>query len=238
MTHVLRSMRLYLANRTWSVLTPIYILAIMTGITVVITAIIGIATGLPIPDDIRHDMRFNGGAIYCIPGFLISVGALAMNRNFSMALALGSTRRHFWIGTALGFVITSLTLGVGSLVGLGLERLTNHWFIGARAFDVTPLGDGDVVQTFTTTTILALLSLFLGALFGTVFRAFGAVWTTVTAIGLGLLLAGAAALVVASWSEVVTLIGTLGPWLLLNIAAVLALLAAAGSYVVNRLATV
>jgi len=75
-------------------------------------------------------------------------------------------------------------------------------------------------------------------IFGTVFRAFGAVWTTVTAIGLGLLLAGAAALVVASWSEVVTLIGTLGPWLLLNIAAVLALLAAAGSYVVNRLATV
>jgi len=142
MTHALPNLRLYLANRTWSVLTPIYILAIMTGITVVITAIIGIATGLPIPDDIRHDMRFNGGAIYCIPGFLISVGALAMNRNFSMALALGSTRRHFWIGTALGFVITSLTLGVGSLVGLGLERLTNHWFIGARAFDVTPLGMG------------------------------------------------------------------------------------------------
>ncbi len=238
MNRIVPNLRLYLANRTWSVLNPIYILAIMTGLTVIITAIIGIATGFPIPADVQQQMRFNGGALYCVPGFLMSVGALAMNRNFSMALAFGSTRRNFWLGTATGFVITSLTVGLGSLVALGLERLTNHWFIGARAFDVAMLGYGDIAQVFSTMTIVALLSLFLGAFFGTVYRAFGAVWTTLSAIGLGLVLAGGAALVVASWSDLSTLIANLGPWIALTIASIVTLLAAAGSYVVNRFATV
>lgn len=238
MTYIRRSLRLYLANRSWALYTPLYILGIMTMFSVIIAAIIGISVGYPLPDDIVQNMRYNGGALYAPPGFLFSVGVLAMNRNFSMALAFGSTRRDLWLGTSIGFLITSTLVGLGSLVFLALERATDHWFIGARAFDVQFLAEGDLVRTFTTMFLLAILSLYAGAFFGTVFRAFGTVWTAVSAILVTLALLGVIALAVWQSSLTSELWDSLGAWLLLNIAAVLALLAAAGSYAVNRRAVV
>lgn len=238
MTHIRPNLRLYLANRWWVVGTPVFILALMTLISIAIAGIIGLGTGFPIPPDAQEGMRSNAGALFSIPGFLVSVGVLAMNRNFSMALSFGSTRRHFWLGTALGFVLTSLVVAVSALGFLGLELLTNHWFFGARAFDVALLGDGNALQTFLTMFVLALLSLFAGAFFGTVFRAFGPTWTALAAILTGAALLGCIALVVANWTTLLPVIADLGMWLALNVAAVLALLAAAGSYAVNRVATV
>jgi hypothetical protein len=114
-----------------------------------------------------------------LPGFLVSVGVLAATRNFAMALAFGSTRRHFWLGTTAGFVVTAAVTAAAAVLMLGLERLTGHWFVGAYAFDVAVLGNGNIAQTFSVTFVLALLSLTVGALFGTVLRAFGTKATAV-----------------------------------------------------------
>lgn len=238
MTRVTRTLRLYLANTSWSLYTPLYILGIMTMFSVIITGIIGINTGFPLPADVRENMRYNGGALYAPPGFLVSVGVLAMNRNFAMALALGSTRKDLWRGTSLGFLLTSSLVGVGAVLALGLERLTNHWFIGARAFDVQFLGEGDVLRTFITMFLLSILSLYVGAFFGTVFRAYGTVWTTIAAILVTVGLLVLVALAVWQSTRVSQVWDSLGAWLLLNLAAALALLAAGGSYAVNRRAVV
>lgn len=238
MNYVRRTLRLYLTNRTWALGIPVFILGGMVALSILISVIIGINLGFPLPADVQDGMRGNAGSVYSIPGFLIALGALAMNRNFSMALAFGASRRNFYLGTSLGFLATAATVGVGALVGLAVERLTNYWFIGARAFDVTVLGDGNIVKTFMTMFVLALLSMYVGALFGTIFRAFGTVWTSVSVIAVVLVLAALLILTVWQWRHIEPLYTRLGDWLPLILAAVAAVLAAAGSYGVNRRATV
>ncbi len=185
MTYSSRSLRLYLSNKTYVVAVPVITLAAMVLISVVIALVMGIVVGLPLPAEAEEGFRNNIGSLTALPGFLISLGALAVNRNFAMALAFGSTRRDFWCGTALGFTATSLVTALSAVVLLALEKATNGWFVHAHAFDVAAMGNGSYPKAFAMTLMLALLSLFLGALFGTVFRAFGAKATTITASGLG-----------------------------------------------------
>ena len=87
------------------------------------------------------------------------------------------------------------------------------------------------------TFVLSLLSLFLGALFGTVFRAFGAVPTTVTAATLGVVVMGLVALGVWQRVRVIAFLADWGLWAVVAIVAALVVAVAAASYSSNRLAT-
>ena len=86
--------------------------------------------------------------------------------------------------------------------------------------------------------LLSILSLYVGAFFGTVFRAYGTVWTAIAAILVTVGLLALVALAVWQSTRVSQVWDSLGAWLLLNLAAALALLAAGGSYAVNRRAVV
>ena len=63
MTHVRPNLRLYLANRTGVLLTPVVILTIMLGLSLIVAGFIGIATGFPLPEGTVVRMRYNGGAL-------------------------------------------------------------------------------------------------------------------------------------------------------------------------------
>jgi hypothetical protein len=233
----MRSLRLYLSNKAYVVGVPVITLLLMVLISVFIALVMGIVYGLPLPEGAVEGFRNNLGSLTALPGFLVSVGALAANRNFAMALAFGSTRRHFWTGTALGFTVTSLVTAVAGVVLLALEKLTDGWFIHAPAFDVVAMGRGDYLKTFGMIFVLSLLSLFLGALFGTVFRAFGTVATTVTAIALGVVLMGLIALGVWQRIRVIAFLADWGLWSVVAMVAALIAAVAVASYSANRLAT-
>lgn len=237
MTYARRSLRLYLANRSYVTLIPGGILVIMLAMSLVIGVAIGMATEFPLSAQIQEGMRENnGGAVYSIPGFLISLGALAVNRNFAMALAFGSTRRHFWLGTLMGFGLTSGATAASAVVLLALEKATNHWFFGVHAFDVAALGKGDYVLTFASVFVLAVLSLALGALFGTAYRAFGTKGALLTGLAAAVLVV-AVTLLSASNKEIVgSWLGALGVWAAVVVAAIAAAISIAGSYAANRLA--
>jgi hypothetical protein len=79
--------------------------------------------------------------------------------------------------------------------------------------------------------------LFLGALFGTVYRAFGALTTTVTAFAMGIVLIGLVALGVWQRVRVVAFLADWGLWAVVAIVAALVVAVAAASYSANRLAT-
>jgi hypothetical protein len=233
----MRSLRLYLSNKAYVVGVPVITLFLMVLISVFIALVMGIVVGLPLPAAAEGGFRNNLGSLTALPGFLISVGALAANRNFAMALAFGSTRRHFWTGTAVGFAVTSLVTAAAAVVLLALEKLTHGWFIHAPAFDVVAMGSGNYLKTFGMIFVLSLLSLFLGALFGTVFRAFGTVPTTVTAITLGVVLMGLVALGVWQRVRVIAYLADWGLWAVVAIIAGLVIAVAAASCSANRLAT-
>ena len=184
MTYARRSLRLYLANRSYVTLIPGGILVIMLAMSLVIGVAIGMATEFPLSAQIQEGMRENnGGAVYSIPGFLISLGVLAVNRNFAMALAFGST--------LMGFALTSGATAASAVVLLALEKATNHWFFGVHAFDVAALGKGDYLLTFASVFVLAVLSLALGALFGTAYRAFGTKGALLTGLAAAVLVVSA-----------------------------------------------
>lgn len=234
----LRSFRLTVYSLSSVLLAPLSILAMMVIISVAIMLIIGIRTGLPLDPQASMGMANNMGSVLSIPGFLVTLGAMTVNRQFATAMAFGSTRKSFWLGSSLGFLVISLVTGVGSVLLLWLEKATDHWFIGARAMDVFVLGSGDPWQTFLTITATSLCSLFLGAGFGTLFRAWGPRAVIVASVALGVVLCGGLALTVWQWEAWGPALMRLGAWLITIATTVLGLVAAAGSFIAVRRSTV
>lgn len=119
MRYATKSLRLYLANRQYVLLVPTYAMLVMLGVSILVAAIVGIRIGFPLP---ASEMANNVGGLSAIPTFLVILAVIAMNKNFAMAISFGSTRRDFWVGTSVGFVLTALVTAVGSLVLLALEK--------------------------------------------------------------------------------------------------------------------
>jgi hypothetical protein len=55
---------------------------------VLIALVTGIVVGLPLPAAVEEGFRNNLMSLTALPGFLVSMGALAVNRNFAMTLGL------------------------------------------------------------------------------------------------------------------------------------------------------
>lgn len=234
-----RSLQLYFSNRAYAVRVPLYIVGAVAAVSILIALIIGIAVGIPLPHAVQEGFRGgNQGVIWGIPGFLIAFGVAAVNRNFAMALAFGSTRRDFWLGTTAGFLLTSLITATATTVLLAVERLTNYWLIGVRIFSVQLLGDGDYAIAFALVFSLCVLSLFAGAFFGTIYRAGGPMAVIISIIAVVLALAALIATAVWQRDAVWPVLRDLGIWSAVVIAAALAVAAALGSYVANQRATI
>lgn len=238
MKNTWKSLRLYATSPAYVFGIPALILLMMVGVSIVIVLIMGIAVGLPLPEEAADGMRHNVGALSAVPGFMVALGIMAVTRNFGMALAFGSTRRDFWLGTSVGFVLSSLVTASAAVVLLGVEKATKGYGLGASALDVIVLADGNYLVTFAALFVASLLSLFVGAFFGTVYRAFGTVATTVSAIGFGLLVLGGIALAVWQRASLFAWLGEWGVWAGIALGAIVTLVAAAGSFAANRLATV
>ena len=133
--------------------------------------------------------------------YMAVVAIQAMNQSFAFALGLGSTRRDYYLGSALTFVIlaTMYAAGIG-ILGL-IENATNGWGLGGRMFTPVYLGPDWGTQLFATFVGL-LFFLFVGAGFGAVFVRWRAIGLTTAFAVLTLVVVGGAVLL--------TLTGTWG----------------------------
>ncbi|MCI1635087.1 hypothetical protein [Bifidobacterium sp.] len=229
----------YLTEKQYSLLIPIEILTLYWVISAIIVLLLGIKAGLPLPAGMQSDNASgNMGGIICFPAFLIVAGALCVNRQFNAALAFGSTRRDFWLGTMLGFLTTSATIGVFTMFGLALEQLTNHWWFGVHAFDVTVLGSGNYAIAFVTMFILSLIALLIGATYGTVLRSFGAKILTIAIIATVVVLLGLLAVFIWQSTAFISFFAPKGYWAIAAVLAVVCVVMATVGYIVNQRATV
>lgn len=235
--YALRSLRLYLARRIQALGTFVLIVIGCAAATLLIALLIGIRTGLPLPAQVSAGFHTNIAVIWAVPGFFVVTGALSVNRTFATALAWGSTRRDFWLGITVGFAISAAVMALTAGACALLEEVTGGWGIGAYAFSMRDLVESPA-QAMLLIFLLAFTSALLGAMFGTVYRAFGMAATAAAGVGLGLLLIAVAAVCAWQWDAIGPQVMTRIPWVPVVVVGALALIGLLGSLVANRRATV
>ncbi len=144
---------------------PWMILGGALAVTIVIALIISSAGGSA---EGLEGMRYSW-AVVSPQWYLVAVGVQAVGLTLSFALGFGATRRDFWLGTSLMFVLVALMFAVSIATLVQLEIATGGWGVGAHMFDALWYGQTNWLVDFYTTFALQLLVLFVGACATTVF---------------------------------------------------------------------
>ncbi|WP_127794716.1 hypothetical protein [Agromyces sp. LHK192] len=215
----------------WLILGTAWLISIIIGLIIV-------GAGGP-QEEMAKGMRYSW-AVLSPQWYLVVVGVQAITYTFPFALGFGATRRDYWLGTSLMFLLVSAEMAVAIATLVQLEQLTNGWWIGISMFDALWYGQQGWLFDFYSTFALQLLVLFIGAAVATIYMRWRMKGSLSFFIGLAALLLGAIALfsftetwpAVFQWFGAIGLTGTFT--LVLGIAAGFALT----GYLVIRRATV
>jgi hypothetical protein len=239
-SRVTRVIKLHLVNpwtiliMPWIVIAAIFVLSY--AIWLIIYASVDDADKANVGDGLQYS-----GASTWIFVYMFVVAVQAITLTFPLALGYGSTRRNFSIGTALTFVLLSITWSVGLTIVSGLETATHGWGIGGRMFTAIYFG-GDATPLLERAVIFFCLTLcfyFVGSVGAAVWVRWRATGLTLFFFVLGVLIVGGIALLTLTdaWPAVGTFIETFGAfgialWLLVP-----AVVSALAGYLVLRRAT-
>jgi hypothetical protein len=172
--------------------------------------------------------------------FLFISGLFSSTRLLPFALALGLTRRAYFIGTALFDLALAAVDGLGLTLLQALERGTGGWGENVNFFRVPWILDGPWYLTWLTSFVLLALVFVYGIWYGLVYRrwnligllAFGAAQVTVVA----------AVAVIATWThtwgDLGDFFGTLSAAGFTGVLAVLVAVLLAGGFSTMRRVTV
>ncbi|GMA36762.1 ABC transporter permease [Demequina litorisediminis] len=183
--------RLHVANPLATLVVPWAITAAIFILNMAIFLIVVQAAGGA--ENLEPDAFQYSGGITWIVWFMTVVAVQAMNLTFSFALGFAVTRRDFYLGSALYFVLLSVMYATGLTLMAAIEKATGGWGIDAAFFAPWGLQDESVLTLWFLYLCTMLLFFFLGAAVATV-------WVRWKAYGLYAFFVGLAAiLVVAAW---------------------------------------
>ncbi|MBO0730443.1 MAG: hypothetical protein J2P57_14375 [Acidimicrobiaceae bacterium] len=222
--------RYHLVDRLTYLGLPWAILAFTFVINVIIAAAIPVKAGTPI----------HVGGLASFYFVLVAAGVLSTTRSLPFGLAVGVSRRSYWIGT------TGLAVTLAAVYGLVLtllqvvERATNGWGVKLYFFRVTYLLDGPWYQTWLTSFVGLAVVFVYGSWFGLMYRRWRVMGLAAfIACQVTLLLAGALiATWVDAWHSVGHFFTTLSASGLTGLLAALAAALFAGAFVTIRRVTV
>jgi hypothetical protein len=157
---VWRIVRLLAVNPSVFFGVPWIIMGAAWVVTMIVALIIH-GTGASVAD-MQEGMRYSW-AVLSPQWYLVVVGVQAVSYTFSFALGFGSTRRDFWLGMSLMFLLVSAEMAVAIATLVQIESATHGWFIGAGMFDTLWYGQQGWGLDFFTTFAMELAVLFLGA---------------------------------------------------------------------------
>lgn len=188
MKHALKVTKLHMNKASMMFFTPFIIVMTVLVVSVLISLVMQRAGADPASPDFVEGARWNQGMIWSLPGFLVYYGVQAIATTYPFGLALGATRRAHVFGTAIANLILSAYVAALMLLLLGIELLTNHWFMNVYALDVYVLGAGDPLVLFMTGFMLTFVATSIGGVFGAMWVRYGSKGPTFLALGLGLVL--------------------------------------------------
>lgn len=229
--------RLNTANPGTTIIMPWMILGIIFVANWLIWWVIATANGTGDASSVAEGLQWSGASAWIL--FYMGVVAIqTINLTFPLALGYGVTRREFWVGTSVTFVLLSAGYTIAFTALAALEEATGGWWIGGRMFTAAYFGDIWYERLFIVFTLL-LLFFFTGAAVATLFVRWKANGVVAFFAALGFLLIGLIALATLtnSWAAVGETLGRLGYLGVLSWSYVITLAAAIFGYLVLRRAT-
>lgn len=210
-SRILSVMKLLLANPWTTIVLPWIILAIIFLANLAVWAIIFSAVGDEDAQDVSEGLQWSGASVYIFV-YMAVVAVQAITVTFPLALGYGATRRDFYLGSALTFVLLSAMYSVGLAILATIEEATNGWGFGGRMFTAAYFGDGGVVERLFIYFAAFLFFFFVGAAIATVYVRWKVNGMVVFFTTVGALVIGAAALitVTGSWPAVGGFFATAG----------------------------
>lgn len=190
-------------NRKFSafVMPPILGVGVVLIMIVIVMALRG--AGVPTSSQEFVDgFRNNGGIIWTLAGFLISLGVQAATACFAFATSLGTTRRDYVLGTGAYFLLQTAYVTAILSILLVVEKATGHWFVGAYALDVHVLGDGNFAAFLPIVMAGTLSMQAVGAMFGASWLRFGSRGPLLIASVMVVLLVASILIIVPRWAAV------------------------------------
>jgi hypothetical protein len=187
--------------------------------------------------DIREGFAYSGAGSYIFI-YMLVVAVQAINGYFPFALGYGVTRRNYYLGISLTFVLVSALFTVGLSVLGAIEDATGGWWMGGSMFTATYFGDDLLQRAFIYFAVL-LFFFFIGSTIAAIYvrwKATGMVFFWI-ALAFGLVGIGAILTLTRTWHLLWEWFGNAG--LLGSYAAslVVTLIAAIAGYAVLRRAT-
>lgn len=234
---VVSVIRLNTANPWTTIIMPWMILGIIFVANWLIWWVIATASGTGNASTVAQGLQWSGASAWIL--FYMGVVAIqTINLTFPLALGYGVTRREFWVGTSVTFVLLSALYSLAMTALAALEEATNGWWIGGRMFTAAYFGDSWHQRLFIIFTLM-MLFFSTGAAVAALFVRWKANGVVVFFAGLGFVLIGLIALVTFtdSWGLVGDTLGRLGYVGVLGWSYVITALAALFGYLVLRRAT-
>ncbi|PJJ61632.1 ABC transporter permease [Compostimonas suwonensis] len=199
LTRVWNVVRLHLVNRWNYIGLPWIILGCAFTISLFVWIIIVGAAGANATEGTQYS-----GAVSSIFIYMLVVAVQSINLTFPFALGYSVTRRDFYLGTSLLFVLISAMNAAVLTVLSYLEDITGGWWVGGHMFTVVWVSDGPLLQRLFVFFALQLFFFFIGASIATVYMRWRITGMVVLWVALALVFVGLFALLVFtdSWSIV------------------------------------
>ncbi|AUI60929.1 ABC transporter permease [Amycolatopsis sp. BJA-103] len=221
--------RYHLVDRLQFLVLPVGVTLFAFGVNLAIFALI--------PE--KPEDNFSGG-LFTLFVFMLVCGALSMTKSLPFGLALGVSRRSYYLGTVLLVAGLSALYAVGIAVLQVIEDATRGWGLGLHYFRVPWVLDGPWYLTLLTAFVLLTLMFVYGMWYGLIYRRASVVGVVLFAAAQVLVLLGGVLLLswTDSWPKLGTFFGTLTVGGLTGVLAVLVGVAAAGGFATMRRVTV
>jgi hypothetical protein len=146
--------------------------------------------------DASEGMQWSGASSWIFV-YMMVIAVQAMNLTFPLALGYGVTRRDFYLGSSLTFVLLSVMYALGLTILAGLEQATSGWGVDGRMFTAVYFG-GPEIEWWMRLPIfffILLFFFFVGTAVATLYVRWKATGLVFFFIALGFLVVGLIALI-------------------------------------------
>lgn len=207
---ILNVTRLHLTNKFPMMVMPLLILGFIFLVNYLIWWLIASVTDEEGAAKAAEGMQFSGASTFIFV-YMLVVAVQAVNLTFPFALGYSVTRRDFYLGSSVMFIVLGAYYAAIMTVMAVLERVTGGWGFGGGMFDVVYFRADNPLLQFLQFFLVFLFFFFVGAATASVYVRWRANGMYVFFATLALLVVGLVALT--------TLTGTwpaVGAWFLAN----------------------